>query len=194
MYQDFKSGFGIIGMLLIVAVVVLVGGGAYYYVNKISNFSSGTPSISKDQDTPPNFNALDGVQPPISGSLSLSEVAKRGGDYKCSAQVSHDQSSLFQSVSYISGNRFYMDISSSYQGRTSHQYAIDDGSWVYIWGTDVPGTKTLSNKKSGAADPFPLLGAYGSAANGGSYSCESWSIDESNFVPPSNINFNSIGF
>ena len=168
----------IVGAVVAVAVVA----GLWYYLSGMGANTT-TPS---DQ-----AGAVASQDEATSGTGTLESLIARGGNYQCTVTISNEgtQSS---GVVYISGNKLSGDFTAVAQGVTVKAYMISDGEYVYSWsdmvaqGFKMP-VEVSSSASAGAAQTGIDMAA------GVSYDCDPWTPDASKFVPPTTIEFSTLG-
>lgn len=126
-------------------------------------------------------------------SGSVSDLIKRGGNFKCTWDSTVNNAAL-KGTAYISGNKYAAESNVSTAQMTIKANMIGDGVKMYIW-TEIPNMPTIGTVMSydqiNAAKPTTaaetqqannLLQRY-------NYNCEPWTPDSSKFIIPSNITF-----
>jgi hypothetical protein len=125
------------------------------------------------------------------GSYSINELFSMNKSMKCTWKESATNGSEVSNVLYISGKKFYQDVT---MGDVGHAYTISDGEYLYIW-NDFTGvaskmkiTETPANAGSGQNNSNNSAGLEQKR----NFICESWNADDSLFNPPADKNFKDV--
>lgn len=179
----------------IIIGVVVVGGG-FYMMSQ-----SGTPAPVENETGTQSVATVpsSGLQAPsatnvgFSGSGTLEDLLKRGGDYRCSI-TSDVQGTITQGTVYVTsgGKNIRGDFSTMVPqvGMNVESHMIQRDGYVYVWSSMSPqGFKAKSTTTGGS----------GSAATSGSvsidystrmtYHCDAWQVNNSLFTLPAGITF-----
>lgn len=126
-----------------------------------------------------------------SGSYTINELFTMNKPLKCTWKQSLEQGAEVTNVLYISGKKFYQDVT---MGDIGHAYTISDGEYLYT-----------RNDFSGTASKFKITetkatGETGQAKTNDSamleqkrdFICENWTADSSLFIPPQDKNFQDL--
>lgn len=178
----------------IVAVVVVLGGGAYLLSQ--SGGSSQPAAVEQSQGQAATSSQ---TAQPQTGSYqgSLADLARRGGDWKCTVNVG-TAAAVSSGVVHVSGQKVRADFTSNVSGAgTIDSHMISDGSYYYTWTSAYP----QGFKMAIPASDTPVSPTNGSAQTSSSglnpdqnysYDCQAETPDASLFVPPSNITFTTM--
>ncbi len=127
--------------------------------------------------------------------MAFSEFVKQGGSYKCSVkQYLSDMDN--QGTVYVSGEKMRGDFNTVAEGRPMETSFIFKDGYAYNWSSVLPnmGFKIKVEKNVEGNSTADESGTYSfDTTQIGDYSCESWTVDESKFVPPQNVTFNEVG-
>lgn len=166
----------------IVVAIVVVGGAYYVTQGGVSETASQT-----GEDTQAGETAQAGA---FTGSVS--ELAARGGSWKCTVDASTAQS-ISSGVTYVSGGKVRGDFTTNVQGYGSvESHMIADGTDVYTWSSAMPQgikTKMMATGQGGTA----TSGRGVDANTAYSYDCQPWVADATLLIPPANITFTAVG-
>jgi len=168
---------------IVVAVVVLGGG---YYVMTQGSMPTTEGVQGNLNEAPIGTEAEAGK---FNGSFS--ELATRGGSWKCTVDTSTAES-ISSGVTYVSGGSMRADFTTSVQGFGNvESHVLVSGQDVYTWSSMMPqGIKTtLSAQATGGT----ATSGQGMDANTDySYDCQPWTADTALFVVPTNITFKTL--
>ena len=166
-------------LIIGIAVVVVVAGGGYWYFTSIGHTSSDNDSAMTGES---NESMADDQSGDFSGSLQ--DLAKRGGNYKCT--FVHDSSVAESSGTvYISGDNLRGDFESKTQGITAESHMIAKDGYTYTWSPLTPtGFKAKIVDTGSTNDSAAAQGSYTDANQSYTYQCEAWSSDASYFDLP----------
>lgn len=171
---------------IVVGLVVVLGGGYYLMSAKTAQApeGSGTQTV---ETTPAVESAQAGK---FTGSLT--DLATRGGSWKCTVDASTAQS-VSAGVTYVSGGKVRGDYTTNVEGYgKAESHMIADGEYVYTWSSMMPqGVKTKMVAQGAGGTATSGQGA--DANQSYSYDCQPWTADASLLVPPANVTFMTVG-
>lgn len=162
-------------MKWILAVVILVvvaagGAGAYWLTTKDDSDSSAASNSSNIQEA------------------SITSLLSQGKSLKCTYDVI-DNGAHNTGVAYFSGNKkMYGEFANEQNGKTVTSRVIRNGDTQYVWQPDSntgykadvsDSNQQSQQQKSDQYDPDHKY----------SFSCQSWSVDNGKFTPPSSVKF-----
>jgi hypothetical protein len=171
---------------LVVAVVVGLGG-EYYLMHQdaVSKPETG------DQKSASTTALADTTQ---AGKFkgSFTELAARGGSWKCTVDTSTAQS-ISSGVTYVSAGKVRGDFTTSVQGYGSvESHVMADGQDVYTWSSMMP--QGLKVKMTAQGSGGTVASGQGADANQAySYDCQPWVADATLFTLPASVTFKTIG-
>lgn len=161
---------------IIAAVVTLVivagGAGAYLYMDK-NNDAANSSQTKVSQ---------------VSGETSISSLFKRNENLKCTYDVTDDTGRNYGTAYFLGDKKMYGEFTNQINANTNRAYVISDGKTQYVWQKDQKtgykadvsdSTKKSQEEKSSTYDPDQKY----------QFSCTSWKVDTSKFVPPKDIKF-----
>jgi hypothetical protein len=132
---------------------------------------------------------------------SLMDVLKLGNSVKCTGSYSGEDGSM-EMVVYASGKKSYseMQVDAGEDG-IINTYSIYDGEWMYTWTDQGMASKMNVSEMEDLAKDMPEQEDYEGAQMSGQqafqqefdYKCNPWVVDNSKFVPPSDIEFMDMG-
>ncbi|OGG03951.1 hypothetical protein A2W14_05805 [Candidatus Gottesmanbacteria bacterium RBG_16_37_8] len=159
-------------------ILLLLGGGAYF----MRNSSSTTPQRPSSQSD---------SQEKSSGNMtSLKDLLTSGRPQKCTFTDTTDERNT-QGITYVATGKVRGDFTSTDEGKTANMHMMIDGKTSFIWvDGESRGFKMvfkpedldeeqITNTPNQAIDPDKKI----------DFKCTSWSVDNSLFVPPSNVEF-----
>lgn len=163
-------------IILIIIAVVVVGAGGYYMYS-----TNGTGSVSDDQEQHDPDSS-------VSSASSIRAMIESGKDISCTFAHSDEFASQNGTV-YISNERMRGDFTITQESVGSFDaHMIRDGEWAYTWGDP-------SGQKIGAKISLANLEGDSDSESGPDLDqeldlkCDTWSVDESFFIPPTDIEF-----
>jgi hypothetical protein len=180
-------------LLYVIIAVVVVGGGAYVLMSRDGNQQAETHNINTQQQTENTVSSAKGVE---NFTGSFDDLFSLGKDTVCTFHQATG-SSTTDGTMYIAAGEQKVRGDFTYasaQHGTLHGGMISDGTTVYTWsetpqgmfgakmsikqmeGGDVQGGETSGSQQY---DPTKQV----------DYNCSPWSIDESKFTLPSNVQF-----
>jgi hypothetical protein len=133
-------------------------------------------------------------------SGSLKDLINGGKTLKCTWQSSQDDSGQISGTIYIKGKKFKQDITfknpetDEDSGVEIDFHSVSDGEWVYSWTSNTPGKGTKMNlsqfeTQQEQSDSNTTMVDMTKENN---YTCLPWSISDSEFVPPADVEFKDI--
>jgi hypothetical protein len=163
-----------IGIILGILIVV---GGIWYFTQNQNNSSEVESNTSSTQTAEEeNFSEMG----------SIKALMERGSDVKCTYETTEEGQASSGTV-YASDGKVRGDFSITTDGVAGTGHMIADSSTGYFWMEgQTSGMKMMMNEPDQTAN----------TSNQGidpnkeyNFACESWTPDESMFVPPSNVTF-----
>ncbi len=161
----------VVGGVALVGIIILVAGSSRWF---------GGDTI--EGDTLEDFRG------------SVSDLYKLGKDITCTFERSDDAGTMSGTV-YVTGEKMRGDFQITQAGGESFDsHTISDGEWIYTWGatqlgyvgTKIKITETEDVEQTGEASETPNLDEEFD------YKCNSWNVDNSLLVPPSDIEFQDL--
>lgn len=164
-------------LLAIAAAVILLlaTGGLYLFSqNKSATKTSGSPTPTKAENK----------------TSSLLDLLNLGKNQRCTFKTTVSNA-VTEGVVYIAAGKMRNDFTVTTNGKKSTMYMIRNGEDNYIWGGDMEkGIKmklsleelSSNSKASQYVNPNQKV----------DYSCDSWNVDQSVFMPPSNVEFTDL--
>lgn len=153
-----------------------------------------TRGAKQDAQTVQSESESTSKQEAISGTFSgsMKDLVARNQSVKCTFNHSTDVDTSSGTV-YVSGGKIRgdFDINAKQAVGTFQAHMITDGEYSYVWSSLLAqGFKMPIAKASAQTASQPTSGVdYNQNLD---YQCESWSVDDSVFITPSDISFVSI--
>lgn len=165
----------LIGAVVAVVIAVLVGG--YYMMSQKSSQTPGQTSTGTESQS----NGEGVMKSSIKGLLGA------GKNVMCT--VKYDEASG-EGTYYVSGDKMRVDYSMTSAGKTIDGHMISDGTYMYSWTSELgQGTKIkISAMEEMSAKSSPSSGSV-DIDKEVDLDCSNWSVDESQFEVPTNVNF-----
>ena len=167
-------------LLIAVVLAVLIGGGGIYYYNNVRGEGSVSDNGSKE--------ALDKTEE-TQGPRTLQALLGLGQNLQCS----FSSEGLKEGKMYISGKKVRGDF--TVEDETSAESSvsmIQDGEWMYYWGSAMPQGMKMKLDLSAQADANASTGNQWTQVDPNvalDYNCDAWRVDASKFTPPANVEF-----
>ncbi len=125
---------------------------------------------------------------------SMQDLITRGGNYKCTFDeqndVSHSTGTVFISDKNIRGD-FDTSVKVLSSDTTISSHMISDGEFIYTWSALMPsGVKlAVDNNVSSTASTTAQSFDYNQKLD---YNCVAWTVDQSKFTLPTEVEFKEI--
>jgi hypothetical protein len=171
--------------------VLIVLGGVVGWMSYQNSGTTGDSMMEKEGDAMME-ESMEDEQSMESGAFSgsLSDLAKRGGNYKCT--IAHESEAAQSSGTvYVAGDRIRGDFTSIVPqvGMTVETHMIQNGGYVYTWSPLTPNGFKAKTTLSESNTSQAMSGEYADFQQAYSYDCAPWSVDTSLFTPPSDVTF-----
>ena len=174
-----------------ILVVGVLGGGVWYFISG----SAGSQGASTPNATTTSSSAVSTES--FSGEASFNDIMARGGSWKCAFDTT---SSVADSsgVVYIGGEKkmrgdFQTKVAQVNMNIESHM--VRDGDFMYTWSSAMP----QGIKVAITAENSSTVGTGATSGNQSfdvgakvNWKCDAWPTDESKFVVPTNITFQTM--
>jgi len=170
------------------AVFVVIGAVLFgVYGKKLTNQPGAVNQVQNQNQV--TSQASETVNP--SGEYTINELLTMNKPLKCAWKESATGDKDVTNIIYISGKKFYQDVTMSDIG---HSFTISDGDYLYIWNdfNDMASKMKYSQIKT---SPVPGQGKTPGASGQEQkrdFICEKWSVDNSVFSPPNDKNFKDV--
>ncbi len=178
-------------LIIVIALVILLGAGGYAY---ISTTKSKTPQgTSENTKTSEMMDTKASDESSITGTVL--DLIRSGKNMKCTFSYDDDDAGSTQGTTYVSGQKMRGDYAVvTSKNETIESHMISDGTWMYTWGSALPqGMKmkmdTFSADETSAQDAQAVNQNIKELQNKVDYKCQGWSVDNSKFELPSEIEF-----
>jgi hypothetical protein len=170
-------------LLVIILLILLIGLGGLLLHHK-----SNQPIAMKATTTPVAMKQTH----PITQEGSLKSLLALGGAKKCTFSNSDTQNSVSGTV-YVSDGKMRGDFLSKSVSANVTGHMIMDSGYMYIWNDETNQGMKMAFNPNQEITPVPNHNSQAPNLNQSvSYSCGSWSADQSMFAIPTNITFSSI--
>ena len=182
-------------VVLCLAVVVLGGGVWYFTQNTSTEDDKSTPAMQESGAA----DEIEMKEAEFTGVGSFGSLLGLGQSITCTYSY-EDESGSGSGTSYFADGKMRVDATMSTDGGTMNTHMINDGSYVYTWSIDT--TERFAMKmpvpdETMTAEDYdtPDMGAESQVSMDQSveYECDRWSVDQSVFVPPSDVEFMDFG-
>jgi hypothetical protein len=172
---------------IVVAVIIILGaGGAFLYsqTQKETEPVNTTISITPTKEASQNLAATG----------TFLDLLANGKTSKCTFSATGENGKTNGTI-YISGEKARAEISiTTSNGKEAKTYMIKDGDTFYMWGDSLKvGVKMVMNMNEFANNIKNNQDFEGLDPNQKvDYKCSTWTLDNNQFAPPTNIKFMSI--
>lgn len=173
---------------ILIGILILCGIGAYFLTRKLPQTSSNqVPAVSQDKSVNADKKTTEGT---------LKSLLLSGKPQKCTYSAVTDSVSV-TGVVYVANSNLRGDYFSASGEMKTGGHVIVSGQYSYVW-TDnskqgfkvavdlqqeqLSGTSSADKVDSQTLDLSQKL----------NYSCQNWTVNESVFVPPSDITFSAL--
>lgn len=164
-----------------VALVVIGGGAAFVLTNKKDESSNSSQSAANTTTKP-------SVQ---ESNTTISELLKLGEDRRCTFTGS-DAGTEFNGTGYFSNNRMQSDFTTKTATETRSGSMIVTKDTQYFW--DAASKKGVKTAVQASSQPTQQTSSQSGIDQNKNYTfkCEKWSVDESKFTPPADVQFQDL--
>ena len=163
-----------------IVVIIIIAAAAVFTLSKKSQTPPQEPTVSQTTE-----EETQGV----TSKGSIKDLIGLGKNVTCTITYPTDEGTSNGTV-YVAGDkRMKGDFTINVQGKEIDSHMIQDGNWIYTWSSATPqGTKMKVEENVPTPTPEPS-GQSVDANTQVDYKCSNWSVDNSKFVPPSDIQF-----
>ncbi|OGY41861.1 MAG: hypothetical protein A2Y82_05390 [Candidatus Buchananbacteria bacterium RBG_13_36_9] len=126
---------------------------------------------------------------PFTGSID--DLIKQNKNLKCVLQFKEGYD-ISEATTYVSSNKARSDYKMNISGQPQSSHFISDGTWMYTWieGMENQASKIkIADLEDMSTQAEAEEQGYDNYQERLDYQCYKWSVDQSIFVPPANINF-----
>ncbi len=168
--------------LAIVVAVIVIGAGGYFIFSNNNDESSSNETTSTSEST--NNEATKEL-------ASINKLLERGGNAKCTYDYTDDDGNRSSGTAYFSDQRMFGDFTTAQVGgMTLQSNVLNVDKTQYVWDKD---------KKEGYKLDLSVIKSQDEKENQSNnsvdqdkefdFTCVSWSVDDSVFDVPSDVNF-----
>jgi hypothetical protein len=125
------------------------------------------------------------------GSGSFRTLLSLGKNLSCTVSYTStdsDNAGTYNGTVYVAGQKMRMEFTTSVEGIAMKSNVINDGTEGYMWGTGPQGSMAIKFKADPSQTETQKQNEFSLDQNV-NYNCKNWSVDESLFVPPADIEF-----
>jgi len=180
-----KKAYILVGIVLL---LLLAGGGYFFYqrsnktTNSISNENTQGQASTETQNQPTEG--------------TLNNLLESNTPQACSYSSSSTSGTVDGTV-YVADGKMRADYTSTNGSDTLTGHMIIDSGYSYVWMEgSKQGYKTAINQQAPETSPSPTAQENNQESSNldqkVSYTCSAWTVDESKFTFPSDVNFNTI--
>lgn len=169
-----------IGIVIALVVLGLIGIVGYKQFNK----SAAAPT----QDTSNSSQTTIGSGEAMNKG-SIKSLFGQGKNVSCT--IDYPDSQVQDGTVYVSGSKMRGDFSMMTDGKTADSHMINDGTYIYSWSSvSAQGTKMKVETVEEASQEVNTEQKQNVDLDTEvDYKCAPWSVDNSLFVPPANVQF-----
>ena len=183
--------------IVIAVVLLLVAASGYYFVNSSSEQS--TPNI-ENQEQSESTNDAPSLSDRLQGRGSLMSFLGLGRTVRSTYSHSDTEANVTSEGEFFydgTSEKFRVDSTTKDDSGTYIMHMINDGEFAYLWseGEDEPFAMKMSADVHSEANAQEFAGPTDDSNRQVSvdaeveYDCDSWRVDSSKFVPPSDVVF-----
>jgi len=169
-----------IGIVIAIIIIALL---AWYFTKN----SSKNNTVSQTKSASDNTAAMQ----PTSGSqpTSLKDLMMSSSSQKCDVSFTNGNTQS-QGTIYVGNGKFRGDFSATVNGTTTMSHMISDQQTSYMWVEGMAtGYKMAAVANSTTTAPSQANSQAVDPNANYDYHCSNWPVDNSQFTPPTNINF-----
>ncbi|MBI2010115.1 MAG: hypothetical protein HYS86_02965 [Candidatus Chisholmbacteria bacterium] len=175
-------------IIVLLAALALLGGGYFLYLRSSANPQTQT----ENPQAPSTQNASSGQ----SFTGSLIDLLTLGQNYTCTFQTTDDSGAQTSGLVFVSsgGDKLSGEFEMrDTEGTVTTSNIVSDGEYNYIWSSEM--TQGFKTKIEPGDSLFGEGGGDSETPTGidenkpADFNCTPWLVDQSKFVPPSNIEF-----
>ena len=172
-------------IIIAVIVLLLIGGALYLNLGKSSTNPKDTGEMQGKTETAGEM---------VKGSLK--SLFGAGKNVTCTVNNVDNNGS---GTVYVAGNKIRGDFTSKVDDKTIESHFIQDTEFSYLWSSEME--QGIKMKADLGAEETAMSDNKNSQTSGTEavdlnkevdYKCSNWSVDNSKFVPPSNIKFSDM--
>lgn len=170
---------GIKTIIIAIVVLAVAGGGAYYVANNNKDEKQSDSSEAQPQDSNVQSNSINGL-------------LAQDKNLNCTFDFTDDSGYKSSGNLYFASKRVRGDFNSTdSKGETRYSHMINDGKYQYFWeeGDDSGFKMNIDNIDSSEAQKDASKKETVDQNKEYNFDCSDWSVDESQFQPPSNVKF-----
>ncbi len=184
---------GIIAALFIGGAVLV-----YLVATQPATAPSDATTPATNEAAPAAVETKEQATADLSGTGTLADFFARGESVRCTFTTDYEGVQSEGELWY-SDERMRVESITQTAGETLTSSMINDGEQTYVWGSNAAGVQgmvfpsDMSDTTTPEAYDNPQANPGVSMDQRVSYDCESWSVDNSLFVPPSDVDFVDMG-
>lgn len=165
--------------IVTIAIIAIVGLlGIFLLMNRSKSLPTG--------QTPTQNNG--GIE--TSTKDSIANLLTRTGSVQCTYSFTPPDGTASSGNVYVSGGKMHGEFKSTVAGKESTISMINDGSYSYTWGTDMPEGIKIKNPEVKADQPVTNESTkYVDPNQQYDFKCSPWNADSGKFTPPSTVTF-----
>lgn len=189
-------------LIVVVVIVLLLGVSVFFTFSKLKNNGLLSKIGSTKNLVTTGKTIVDNVQ---NSDKSITDTIKGtfdqlitgGKSLRCTFSE-NTESTKNESVLFVSGKKVSLEGTTVDEEKNEDKfYMISDGDWAYVWGTQLnTGIKMkysdFNKDENGVSNGNSLGQNIFQSLKGTNYNCKPWVVDNSKFVPPSNIEFKDL--
>ena len=163
--------------IAILVVIVVVVAGYFIFSKPKSEENQNTDATAKEE---------------TNKKMAFGEFLKQGGPYKCEVNQTVDDFET-KGTTYVNNGMIRGEYNTKVEGVDMTSIMIIRDGYTYSWTSTLPtGFKIKNEVNSSTGEDTSYSGTYGYASQIGDYNCVAWSVDQSKFTVPTNVNFQEI--
>lgn len=170
-----------------VIVVALVAGGSIWYINNRNQDTQNTNQIT-------NNNGSTQTNEAASDAKTVASILSAGKTQKCTFSYKEGTTDISGTMYFSSGRKMSGDFKTITEGQTTNGNMIISDNTQYFWTPDT--NKGVKINLTSAESSTDGSSSGSTSASQGldldknyDFNCSSWTLDETKFVVPTNVEF-----
>lgn len=187
-------------VLLCFVLIVVVGG--FVLATSFKKDEATLAPATAEQESSVETEATESEKESLTGFGSFASLLSMGRNITCEYTYQDEEGGTGSGTGYFAGERMRVDsvMTMAEDGSVYNSHIINDGETMYTWtetadgtfATMMPVTETEIDEPMSYEETEDSSADF-SAGQEVTYDCDSWSVDNSVFVPPSDVEFTDMG-
>jgi len=193
---------GTVNTIIIILLVSVVAGGGYMIYTENASAPTGTPAQTdgpgeRSDAAPTSTTEVSDDSEILAGTDSIASLLERGESLECEFQYLPETGGAVAGTMYIDRGKMRGDFEMEQAGEVYSSHMIQTNETMYTWTESPQGTFAMrfdvSEEDASADTPEPTASRQPvSLEEEVNYECRPWRVDPTFFVPPEDIDFQSM--